>query len=627
MNPISRLRPTFQLTMHSVSPNTTRNQINQIFRQILLAAVLGMALVQSVMAEDAGKPYEQESAVQRDARMKWFREARFGMFIHWGLYSQAAGEFNGKPTSGAGEWIMNDLQIHPTDYAKLVPKFNPVKFDAREWVRLAKGAGMKYICITTKHHDGFALYPSALTDWCIKSTPFQRDPLKELATACKEEGITLCFYHSIMDWHHPEYAPRKSWYDGTDNTPDFEKYDAFLKGELKELLTGYGPIGIIWFDGNWENTWNFDRGVDLYKYVRSLQPNTIVNNRVGRDRKGVAGTTEGQERIGDYGTPEQSIPANGYGPGVDWETCMTMNDTWGYKKSDDNWKSTQTLVRNLIDCASKGGNYLLNVGPTGEGLIPDASIQRLKEVGDWMKVNGDAVYATTASSFSRQLPWGRCTTKISGKTTTLYLHVFDWPADGELLVPGLKNKIKSARLLVGSKKLATQKGEDGVTISLPASAPTAISSTVVLTVEGAPDIAPMVLLQNKNGSVDLPASLARLHGGTFKYESGGPLDNIGFWTDSNDWADWVFKIKRPGTFEVSADIAAPASNGFEISLGDQTIRCAAPVTANYQTFQSVKLGKLEISSAGDVTLAVHPLKDHWQPMNLKAIRLTPVTNP
>jgi len=315
MNPMSKLRPgfqSFQLNMHFVLPDTARKQIGRIFRGFGLGVVLGMALVQSVMAEDAGNPYEQESAVQRDARMKWFREARFGMFIHWGLYSQAAGEFNGKPTTGAGEWIMNDMQIHPTDYAKLVPQFNPVKFDAREWVRIAKNAGMKYICITTKHHDGFALYPSALTDWCIKSTPFQRDPLKELAAACKEEGVTLCFYHSIMDWHHPEYAPRKSWYDGTDNTPDFEKYDAFLKGELKELLTGYGPIGIVWFDGNWENTWNFDRGVDLYKYVRSLQPNTIVNNRVGRDRKGVAGTTEGQERIGDYGTPEQSIPANGY---------------------------------------------------------------------------------------------------------------------------------------------------------------------------------------------------------------------------------------------------------------------------------------------------------------------------
>lgn len=572
-------------------------------------------------------PYDQETPAQRDARMNWFRDARFGMFIHWGLFSQAAGEWNGKTTPGIGEWIMHDMQIHPTDYARLVPQFDPVKFDAHEWVRIAKSAGMKYIVITTKHHEGFAMYPSALTDWCIKSTPFHRDPLKELAAACKDEGIKLCFYHSIMDWHHPDYVPRKPWYNGTDNNPDFEKYVAFMKGELKELLSNYGPIGILWFDGNWENSWNYDRGVDLYNYVRSLQPNIIVNNRVGQDRKGVAGTTSGQERVGDYGTPEQSIPASGYGPGVDWETCMTMNDTWGYKKSDNNWKSTQTLVRNLIDCASKGGNFLLNVGPTGEGLIPDASIERLKQVGDWMKVNNEAIYATTASPFSHQLPWGRCTTKISGNKTTLYLHVFDWPGNGELLVPGLKNKIKSATLLAGSKKLAANNTEDGVIISVPPSAPDEISSTIVLQFSGAPDIAPFVLMQNQDGSVELRANAATLHGSTFQYELGNGLDNIGFWTEPTDWPDWKFKITTPGTFDVTAEIAAQFSNNFDVSLGDQTIPCAAPVTGSYKQFQNVKLGQLKIPSAGTVALAVHPNKDKWQPMNLKAIRLTPVASP
>src|SRR5581483_1384744 len=185
------------------------------------------------------------------------------------------------------------------------------------------------------------------------------------------------------------YVPKKPWNDLANPNPDFDNYVNYMKGQLKELLTGYGPIGILWFDGEWENTWTYDRGVDLYNYIRSLQPNIIVNNRVGRE------VPAGKPKIGDYGTPEQSIPANGYGPGVDWETCMTMNNTWGYKKSDNNWKSTETLVRNLIDCASKGGNYLLNVGPTGEGLIPEASIERLKQVGEWMRVNGKAVYGTT----------------------------------------------------------------------------------------------------------------------------------------------------------------------------------------------------------------------------------------
>jgi alpha-L-fucosidase len=571
-------------------------------------------------------PYASEPPARRDARMKWFREARFGMFIHWGLYSQAAGEWDGKPAPGAGEWIMNDMQIRPTDYAKLVPQFNPVKFDARQWVSVAKTAGMKYLCITTKHHDGFALYPSALNDWNIKTTPFQRDPLKELAAACKEEGITLCFYHSIMDWHHPDYAPRKSWFDGAGNVPDFEKYVAFMKGQLKELLTGYGPIGIVWFDGHWENSWNYDRGADLYKFVRGIQPNTIVNNRVGQDRKGVAGTAEGQERIGDYGTPEQHIPANGFGPGVDWETCMTMNNTWGFKKNDQDWKSARTLVRNLVDCASKGGNYLLNVGPTAEGLIPEASVERLRQIGQWMKVNGEAVYATSASPFTRPLSWGRCTQKADGGTTTLYLHVFDWPTDGELVVPGLRNRAKSARLLADpGKSLPIEAVENGVVISVPKARPDAISSTIALRIEGVPVIQPAAIFQRRNGSVTLAASEARLHGSTFRYESGGQLDNIGYWTTPEDWADWEFKITHPGEFTVTGMISAPASGVFNISVAGQTIHCAAPNTGDYFTFVPVKLGLVKIPTNGTAVLAVRPVKDGWQPMNLKGIRLDRVT--
>ena len=422
-----------------------------------------------------GRSFLGETPAQHDARMKWFREARFGMFIHWGLYSQAAGEWDGKPTSGAGEWIMNDMQIPASKYAKLVPQFNPVKFDARQWVALAKNAGMKYIVITSKHHEGFGMYPSALTDWCIKATPFGRDPLKELAAACRKAGIKLCFYHSIMDWHHPDYLPRKPWNDEANANADFNRYVAHLKGQLKELLTGYGPIGILWFDGQWENTWTYDRGEDLCNYVRSLQPDIIVNNRVGRD------APAGQPGLGDYGTPEQTIPASGYGPGVDWETCMTMNDTWGFKKQDHNWKSPATLIRNLIDIASKGGNYLLNVGPTGEGLIPDASVERLQAIGQWMQVNGDAIHATTASPFNRQLPWGRCTRKVKGGVATLYLHVFDWPADGSLTVPGLKTKPGKVWLLANAKKKSLQSkvGEGGLSITIPKTAPDAISSTIV----------------------------------------------------------------------------------------------------------------------------------------------------
>ncbi len=583
------------------------------------ALSLCLALVTCFSAlADAGS---QQPTGQTDSRMDWWRDARFGMFIHWGLYSQAAGEWNGKPTSGAGEWMMNDMQIPLSQYAKLEPQFNPVKFDAHEWVRIAKDAGMKYIVITSKHHEGFGMYRSSLTDWCLKSTPFERDPLKELAAACEEQGMKLGFYHSIMDWHHPDYAPRKSWNDIATAPPDFDRYVAYMKGQLKELLTGYGPVAVLWFDGQWENTWTYERGADLYEYVRGLQPNIIINDRVGTGQP----RQPGQRRYGDYTTPEQTIPANGLGAGVDWETCMTLNNTWGFKKSDHDWKSTTTLVRNLIDCASKGGNYLLNVGPTGEGVIPEASVERLKEVGRWLKANGEGIYGTTASPFSRPLPWGRCTKKAGADTTTLYLHVFDWPADGELLVPGLQNEAKSASLLADPQKaLKTEHRENGLAITLPRSAPDAIASTIALRIQGPPMVEPMTIMQSSGGMVALPASEARLHGGTLQYESGGQLDNIGYWTTPDDWADWEFKLAKPGKFKVSGEIASLASGSFEVFASGQTLRCTAPNTGSYTAFTRVNLGVMELAVPGKTMLSVHPVKDGWQPMNLKAIRLEPV---
>jgi alpha-L-fucosidase len=455
-----------------------------------LLALFGAGLVLSAAGMDSpqgatGDIAAAETPARRDARMQWFREARFGLFIHWGVYSVPAGVWDGKPAPGTGEWIQSGAKIPASQYAKLPAQFNPVKFNAREWVALAKNAGMKYIVITSKHHDGFAMYPSALTGWSIKSTPFGRDPLKELADACRDAGLKLCFYYSIMDWHHPDYTPRKPWNDLATSPPDLDRYTAFLKGQLKELLTGYGPVGILWFDGEWEDSWTRERGIDLCNYVRALQPDIIVNNRVGKARAGMAGMDTGSERLGDYGTPEQNIPAKGFGPGVDWESCMTMNDTWGFKKQDHNWKSTTTLVRNLVDCASKGGNYLLNVGPTDEGLIPQPSVDRLQEIGRWMAVNAEAIHGTTASPFDRQLPWGRCTSKTSPTTTTLYLHVFDWPADGRLTVAGLKEPPEKTWLLADAEQrpLAVQTNDDGLTITVPKAAPDPISSTVVLQIK------------------------------------------------------------------------------------------------------------------------------------------------
>ena len=590
----------------------------------ILSLALAMTLAPAISARcdspSGERSFMNETPAQRDARMKWFREARFGMFIHWGLYSQAAGNWDGKTTSGAGEWIMNDLKIPDSQYAKLVPQFNPVKFDAQQWVNLAKAAGVKYIVITSKHHEGFGMYPSALTDWCLKSTPFQRDPLKELAAACKGSGVKLCFYHSIMDWHHPDYLPRKSWNDLASSNPDFDHYITYMKGQLRELLTGYGPIGLVWFDGQWEDSWNYDRGVDLYNYVRSLQPDIIVNNRVGRD------APAGKPKVGDYGTPEQYIPTSGYGPDVDWETCMTMNDTWGFKESDHNWKSTETLIRNLVDIASKGGNYLLNVGPTWEGLIPEASVERLQAIGQWMRVNGAAIYATTASPFSRQLDWGRCTRKIEGSKTVLYLHVFNWPKDGALHVPGLQTKPRRAWLLADPRKntLHTETSAYGLNITVPPTAPDPVSSTIVVEFTRPLEISPLYIGQQSDGSVILPASDARLHGDRIRYETDAGHDDLGYWFSPEDWADWQFKVRTPGKFQVVAAIAAPVAAAIEVSIDKQTLHSDTPVTGGYADFKTVDLGSFEIAAPGVITLAVHPVKNGWQPINLKSVELKPL---
>ena len=444
---------------------------------LCLAMLCGWAAV----AQPGAKPLPAPKS--QDERMQWFRQAKFGLFIHWGLYAVPAGEWKGQPIAGIGEWIMNRAKIPVKEYEQLAIQFNPTKFNAEEWVQLAEDAGMKYIVITSKHHDGFAMYGSQVSKYnIVDATPFKRDPLKELSAACARHKIRLGFYYSqSQDWHEPA-GMGNTWDFGPDAAKD-SIYDSYLRGkaepQVKELLTNYGPVALIWFDT--ARMMTGDRGPRFIDIMRTLQPAALIDGRLGI--KGDYTST------GDNQIPNQVLKE-------DWEVPATLNRTWGFKKDDHDWKAPGDLIFKLVDIVSKNGNYLLNVGPTAEGVIPQPSQDNLRAVGKWLKVNGESNYGAGPTPFGPELgaedparkdkngrnafqpatDW-RCTTK-PGK---LYIHLFKYP-EGSFELANAPARVKKAYMLADAKHSSLKLTQAGgrVAVKMPPKAPDAVDSVLVM---------------------------------------------------------------------------------------------------------------------------------------------------
>jgi|LSQX01.3.fsa_nt_gb alpha-L-fucosidase len=478
--------------------------------------------------------------------MQWWREARFGMFIHWGIYAVAAGRWKGEFVPSLGEWVMYNAKIPVEEYETLAGQFNPVKFDAEEWVSLAKRAGMRYLTITAKHHDGFAMFDSPSSDFdIVDATPYGHDIMADLAEACQRHGIKLCFYYSqAQDWHHPggegHWDRADHWHKKTVSDEEFAAYlEEKAKPQVRELLTQYGPIGLIWFDT--PVAINPEQSQSLADLVHELQPQCLVNGRVGNEKGDYSS-------LGDNQIPRG--PVHG-----DWETPATINDTWAFKVDDHNWKSTEDLLRLLVDLASKGVNYLLNVGPTAEGLIPPESVERLEEIGAWMDVNSEAIYATQPNPWPWEFEWGRVTVKPG----RLFLHMYEWP--GRVSIAGLCNDVTRATLLAAPETeldvaqiYEPDAGLHLLSIDLPPERPNEPITVVQVEFNGELEVdatpAPQI-----SGVIVLPGYLADL-----SQARGAQIDRGGSVTGFREPGaslSWQFMVPEAVDYEVQVVLGSP----------------------------------------------------------------------
>jgi alpha-L-fucosidase len=415
----------------------------------------------------------------KESLARW-QAMRIGMFIHWGPVTLRGTEIG---------WSRG-RDVPVAQYDQLYRRFNPTQFDADAWVATATAAGMKYLVITTKHHDGFCLWDSQHSDYDIAATPLRRDILRELSDACKAQEMMFCTYHSICDWYHADYPLGSPGGKSAKADPNMPRYVEYLHKQTAEIIRNYGPIGIMWFDGEWESPWTHAMGVELYKHIRSLQPDILINNRVDKGRRGMEGTTQSGEFLGDYATPEQRV--GGFNRAEPWESCITIGRQWAWKPNDK-LKSLKECIHTLLHVVGGDGNLLLNVGPMPDGRIEPRQVRRLHEIGQWLGEYGDTVYGTRGGPF-KPGPWGASTCKGN----KIYLFVMQWSADHSLQLPPIDAKVNSSRTLSQHPVRVTQTNE-GLAISLSdPSLQDPIVTVLELTTEGkAIDIEPVEVVDRQ----------------------------------------------------------------------------------------------------------------------------------
>ncbi|MFP4157579.1 MAG: alpha-L-fucosidase [Opitutales bacterium] len=582
-------------------------------------------------AETDWQALEARREAKTAERLEWWDDAKFGMFVHWGVYAVIGAEL--ERHGGYAEWTMHGRKMPVAEYREVAKRFNPVNYDPEAWAELVEDAGMKYLIITSKHHDGFALFDSEVTDWdIVDATPYGKGLLKPLADALHKRELRFGTYYSqAQDWTHPGggikgYEEGDGWDEAQKGSMD-DYLAEIAVPQVKEIVRDLDP-DVIWWDTP-ENM-RGDRA-DPFKRILLENPKIISNSRLGGG-------------FADTHTPEQNVPSWDSAQMTDyWETCMTMNRTWGYSAADDVWKDTPEMIQVLIDVVSKGGNLLLNVGPKPDGTIPEESVRVLREMGDWMDVYGDAIYGTEGSPFGN-LPWGRATRKETDEGTRLYLHVWYWPEDGKLLVPDLQNDVR-ATLMASGEELKTERQGEDVSVQVPAEAPHPVASVIELQVEGELE-AQRLLPSPENGVIHLGAVIADIHNSghapRIRREIQDGKVHLDDWTAGGlVRVHWAFDPRETGAYRLSAEVASEKESKGHVIIGprdpsrswglkvkgeEQPV--AFPATGGLENFQTVEIGTVEIEEIGGedapTFFQLYPGGKEWNQVNIRSLMLEKV---